>query len=382
MAAVLAVPAAVPAVALAPSVGTRTPPVARGAAAAAPGMAAAPATAVPAATARPPAMPAAPPASPQAAPAAVASQTPPVTAIVASTPAAAALRRDVRIGIGDQKPDMFSDSRFIALGVKYARLTISWDAMTVPWEVQELDAWLAAARADGIAPLISLGHSRTDRRSLPTPERLEYEFLRMRQRYPWVTTWATWNEANHCGEPTCHRPKLVAAYYRALRRGCPKCTILAPEVLDMPNMSSWVKQFCAGLGFKPTLWGVHNYVEANRFKMTRLRALLRVLPRSDIWLTETGGLVRRDNDSATKIPQGPRHAGEVTRYIFDRVVPDNPQIKAVYLYNWNAGPADDTWDSGLITPAGRERTALDVLRRVLRVGPRPHASFRSPRKAR
>ncbi|HEX4345540.1 MAG TPA: hypothetical protein VHZ31_08265 [Solirubrobacteraceae bacterium] len=362
VAAVLAVPAAVPAVALAPSVATGTP-VARAAA----GAAAAPAT----------------PATPQgAAPAALAPPGAAVTAIVASTPAAAALRRDVRIGIGDQKPDMFSDPRFVALGVKHARLTISWDAMTVPWEVQQLDTWLADARADGIAPLISLGHSRTDRRSLPTPERLEYEFLRMRQRYPWVTTWATWNEANHCGEPTCHRPKLVAAYYRALRRGCPKCTILAPEVLDMPNMSSWVKQFCAGLGFKPKLWGVHNYVEANRFKMTRLRALLRVLPRSDIWLTETGGLVRRDNDSTTTIPQGARHAGEVTRYIFDRVVPDNPQIKAVYLYNWNAGPADDSWDSGLITPAGRERTALDVLRRVLRVGPRPHASFRSPRKAR
>jgi hypothetical protein len=60
------------------------------------------------------------------------------------------------------------------------------------------------------------------------------------------------------------------------------------------------------------------------------------------------------------------------------VLPTNPRITAVYLYHWNAGPRDGSWDSGLVTAGGRARSALLVLRRVLRFGPRPHASFRSP----
>jgi hypothetical protein len=145
----------------------------------------------------------------------------------------------------------------------------------------------------------------------------------------------------------------------------------------MPNMVQWTKDFRHALGYSPKLWGVHNYVEANRFKMTRLRAFLRATPGSKIWLTETGGLVRRDNASTTDIPEGPRHAGEVTRYIFDRILPTIPQITRVYLYHWNAGPETVTWDSGLINPSGGERSALFVLARVLRFGLRPLAPFRS-----
>jgi hypothetical protein len=284
----------------------------------------------------------------------------------------------VEVGIADQKPDMFSDPRFAGLDIRRARLMIGWDALTSPWQAAELDAWLQGARAAGVEPLISFGHSRTARRSLPTPERLKYEFRRFRQLYPWVTTFSTWNEANHCGEPTCHRPRLVAGYYRALRRECPTCTILAPELLDMPNMARWARDFRNALGYTPTRWGMHNYVEANRFKMQRLRELLRLAPRSEIWLTETGGLVRRNNRSTTDIPEGARHAGEVTRFIFDRILPRNPRIRRVYLYHWNAGPTTVTWDSGLITPGGRERTSLFVLARVLRFGSRPGAGFRSP----
>jgi hypothetical protein len=298
-------------------------------------------------------------------------------AVIPAQAAAAPSLTDVEVGIADQKADMFADPRFGALGITRARLAIGWDALTSPWQVAELDAWLQGAQAAGVEPLISFMHSRTNRRNVPTPERLKYEFRRFRQFYPWVTTFATWNEANHCGEPLCHRPKLAAAYYRALRHECPTCTILAPEVLDMPNMARWVKSFTHALGFTPRIWGMHNYVEANRFKMQRLRELLRAVPRAQVWLTETGGLVRRDNGSTTEIPEGPRHAGEVTRYIFDRIVPKNPRISRVYIYHWNSASATASWDSALITPGGRERSALFVLARVLRFGLRPRKDFHS-----
>jgi hypothetical protein len=280
----------------------------------------------------------------------------------------------VEIGIADQKPTMFVDPRFAELGIRHARLAVGWDVLTDRRSAEELDTWLAHAQQLGVQPLISFMHSRgANRRALPSPLRMRREFRRLRERYPWVTTYATWNEANHCGEPLCHRPKTAAAYYRALRRECPTCTILAPEVLDMPNMVKWVRQFSRWLGFTPRLWGLHNYVEANRFKTSRLRQLVRATRGAEIWLTEVGGLVRRDNNSRTKIPEGASHAGRVTRFIFDDVVQRNPEIARVYIYHWNSSSRRDTWDSALIAPGGRERTALRVLSRVLRFGPRPLA---------
>jgi hypothetical protein len=278
----------------------------------------------------------------------------------------------VEVGIADQKTDMFADPRFAELGIRHARLAVGWDVLNNRRSAAELDAWLAGAQANGVEPLISFMHSRgANRHALPSPLRMRREFRRLRQRYPWVTTYATWNEANHCGEPLCHRPKTAAAYYRALRRECPTCTILAPEVLDMPNMTTWVRQFARWLGFMPRLWGLHNYVEANRFKMTRLRQLIRVTHRAEIWLTEVGGLVRRDNHSRTEIPEGASHAGRVTRYIFDEIVPRNPLITHVYIYHWNSSSRKDTWDSGLIAPGGIGRSALRVLTRVMREVPQP-----------
>ena len=303
--------------------------------------------------------------------------------VVLAAPAGAAVipaHPRVEVGIADQKADMFSDPRFAELGIKRARLAIGWDALTSRWQREELDAWLQAAQAAGVEPLVSFMHSRTGpRRTPPSPERLKHEFRRLRQLYPWVTTFATWNEANHCGEPLCRRPKLAAAYYRVLRRECPSCTILAPEVLDMPNMARWVKDFSRALGFRPRLWGMHNYVEANRFRMRRLRELQRITGGARIWLTEVGGLVRRDNGSTTEIPEGVRHAGAVTRYIFDHIVPRNPHVERVYIYHWKAGPPTVSWDSGLLTAGGRERSALFVLARVLRFGVRPLASAHASR---
>ena len=293
-----------------------------------------------------------------------------VFTVLLALPGTAAAAGPVEIGIADQKADMFADERFVKLGIGHVRLNVGWDAMSSPRQVAHIDRWLAAARERDVEPLVSFGHSLTRRRSLPTPERLRFEFRRVRERYPWVWTFATWNEANHCGEPTCHRAGLVAGYYRALTSECVSCRILAAELLDLPSVAQWIYEFRRRLGYTPRLWGLHNYVEANRFTTTRLDAMLRAIPGARLWLTETGGLVSRRNRSTTDIPEGPTHAGKVTRYIFDRIVPRYPRIDRVYLYHWNARP-NSTWDSGLITPAGRVRTALYVLERVLLRGSPP-----------
>jgi hypothetical protein len=288
-----------------------------------------------------------------------------------SPPSGASAASLPKIGIADQKPDMFADGRFGALGIRHARLAVSWDALRHGWQTAELDRWMSGAHAHGIDPLITFGHSRVSSHSLPSPKLLRREFRAFRARYPWATTFSTWNEANHCGEKTCRRPALVAAYYRTLRHECRTCTVLAAEVIDLPGMTSWMRRFRDHLGYMPRLWGLHNYVEVNRFHSRSVRRLLRLVGRRGrLWLTETGGLVRRSNASTTDIPEGPHHAANVLRYLFDVVVKHYPRIRRVYIYHWNAGPPSTTWDSALITYGGHERGAFWVLQRVLRDGPR------------
>ena len=268
------------------------------------------------------------------------------------------------IGIADQKPDMFSDPRFLSSDLHFARRAVPWDALTSPTQTAEIDTWLAAAHAAHVNPLLSFTHSSTQRRRLPTPERLLYEFRRFRARYPWVTDYASWNEANHCGEPTCHRPELVAAYWRKLSRECPSCRILAAEVLDMPNMTSWVKAFRRAAKIEPRYWGIHNYIDANRLRTTGTRRLLKAV-RGQIWFTETGGIVSRVNRRKVTFPESAEHAATATRFLFDELIPLSRRITRVYLYHWNSNPGPKTWDSGLIGPSGKPRPAYRVLQRVL-----------------
>jgi polysaccharide biosynthesis protein PslG len=282
-----------------------------------------------------------------------------LAALALATPA-----RALTIGIADQKPDMFADPRFQASGIHYARRAVAWDALSSPGQTAVLDQWMAGARAAKVSPLISFTHSSTDRRQLPTPERLLYEFRRFRARYPWVTDFATWNEANHCGEPTCHRPALVASYWRKLRLECPTCRILAAEVLDMPNMTSWVKAFRGAAKIEPRYWGLHNYIDANRLRTTGTRRLLKAT-RGLIWFTETGGIVSRTNRRRVTFPESVSHAATATRFLFDDLVPLSLRITRVYVYHWNSEPGPTTWDSALIGPSGKARPAFRVLERVL-----------------
>jgi hypothetical protein len=284
--------------------------------------------------------------------------------LVLAALAAASPARALTIGIADQKPDMFTDPRFENSGIQFARRAVAWDALSSPSQTAALDEWMAGARGAKVNPLISFTHSSVDRRQLPTPSRLLYEFRRFRARYPWVTEFATWNEANHCGEPTCHRPQLVAAYWHQLRRECPTCIILAAEVLDMPNMTSWVKAFRRAAKVEPRYWGLHNYVDANRLRTTGTRRLLKAT-RGLIWFTETGGIVSRTNRRKVTFPESVSHAATATRFLFDDLVPLSRRITRVYLYHWNSYPGPTSWDSGLIGPTGKARPAFRVLEHVL-----------------
>src|ERR1700738_1332898 len=120
-------------------------------------------------------------------------------------------------------------------------------------------------------------------------------------------------------------------------------------------MASWVRQ-CrdANGGRDAKLWGLHNYIGANRLQTRSTRALL-AATRSLIWFTETGGLVSRHNKSTVQFEESAPHAANVTRFVFDRLARLSTRVTRVYIYQWDSGASGGAWDSGLIGPDGRNR---------------------------
>ena len=54
--------------------------------------------------------------------------------------------------------------------IKLARRSVAWDTMQYDWQIADVDAWMAAARAAGVTPLITFARSRIDakRHQVPT----------------------------------------------------------------------------------------------------------------------------------------------------------------------------------------------------------------------
>ena len=279
-----------------------------------------------------------------------------------AAPTAGAAATFPQVGFGEQRPEMFSNRHWSELGLPDARLLVGWDALQSRWQRREIDIWISEAERVGARVLVAFSRSRTysRRKLLPTPRQYRAAFRAFRKRYPSVRQFLVWNEANHCSQPLCHKPRLAARYFDVMSRVCGKCTIVAADVLDTPDMEWWLREFRRAAKKKPRIWGLHNYLDANRFRTSGTRAMLRAV-KGDIWFTETGGLVRRDNGSALRFPESPSHAARATRWLFKRLVPLSPRIRRVYLYHWqNAGP-EATWDSAILDPKGRPRPAYGVL---------------------
>ena len=168
------------------------------------------------------------------------------------------------VGVGDQHATMFSDPNFKKLGVRHSRLTLSWDWYRHSWMVAELDTWMAAARANGVRPLVAFNRSwaSNGHRKAPSLKAYRKSFRLVRQRYPFLRDFSAWNEANHTSQPTSRKPALAARYYNAMRRDCRSCTVVAADVLDSKDMLAWVKKFKKHAR-SARIWGIHNYKDAN-----------------------------------------------------------------------------------------------------------------------
>ena len=188
-----------------------------------------------------------------------------VAALAGCSLAANTSRSDaaVTVGIGDQATNAFTDPLFQDLGIRHTRNFTAWNTALKRDQAAGMDAWIQAAEAAGLNPLISFSQtlrSKCPKRpcQLPTVRQYTRAFRAFRKRWPSIRTYSPWNEANHRSQPTFKNPKRAAQYYNVVRKYCRGCTIVAADVIDEKNMVKWLTEF-KRYAIKPRLWGLHNY---------------------------------------------------------------------------------------------------------------------------
>src|SRR5581483_7751720 len=164
-----------------------------------------------------------------------------------------------------------------------------------------------------------------------------------------------WNEENFYYQPTATRPWLAARYYDIMRDVCPRCQVVAADLLDQDNLPTWLAKFKRSVKHVPRLWGLHNYQDVNRRRSLGKSWTLRYsrLVKGTIWVTEGGGIVGLKSPSTgrTIFPYSPARAASSLRYLFGLLT--RPQVRSryqrVYVYcfygAWNAREQTNRWDS-------------------------------------
>ncbi|MEA2291889.1 MAG: hypothetical protein QOF17_909 [Solirubrobacteraceae bacterium] len=288
-------------------------------------------------------------------------------AVLVPLAVAAPAQARVLYGIGDQGTAMFADRNFQRLGLDTSRYVIPWDWYQDPYQTMLIDQWVPAAEAAGVRPLISFGRNWRPGGERVLPSRFKYlkSFRMLRERFPQITDFGAWNEANHTTQPTSRKPRAAAHYFNWMREACPTCTIVAADVLDSSDMPWWIGQFKR---YAPTarLWGLHNYKDANNGTTVNTRTLLKIV-KGTVWLTETGGIKR------LKPHPGSRGNGRTAtlkgqalavKRVF-ALAKLSKRIKRVYFYQWRHA-TKNRWDSAFVDEHGKPRPALAALRSGLR----------------
>ncbi|HWT22218.1 MAG TPA: hypothetical protein VN213_01810 [Solirubrobacteraceae bacterium] len=289
----------------------------------------------------------------------------------------------VRVGIGDQDPSMFSQPTFKALKVKRVRYIVPWDWFKDAGQNAQVTAFMTAARAARADVLVHFtarrGCYRTGNRysrarvcRAPSVRTYSASVRRFRREYRWVRTYGAWNEANHISQPIYRNPRRAAQYFLALRRICPRCTIVAADVLDIRNMGSYLRGFLRHARGRARIFGLHNYGDVNRLRQSFTRQILSTVP-GQVWATETGGIYSFRPNFAPNL----RRQAARTRYmfrLFDRYDTRRPGMRSrltrLYNYQWSGAEAGAAFDAGLVNPDGSARPAYRTFLRLARRLPR------------
>lgn len=279
-----------------------------------------------------------------------------------------------RVGVSDQLASTFSSPLYAPLHLTMARYIAPWDVMSRPADRAQLVAWVAAAQLahQRILVAFEVSHTRGHQRKLPSRAAYTKAITKFHKAYRQIKEIQPWNEVNRqqhsagggylVGQPTWRNPKMAAVYYMAARRVFKHDKVTGLDILDQANVKPAVKYIKTFLRYahpRPKYWGFHNYSDTNRFSSKRTRALLAATRSGEVWLTETGGIVRLGHS----FPYSTSRAAKALGCMFT-IAKSNRRIKRLYIYQFNgvARGASNAFDAGLLNANGTARPGYNVVK--------------------
>jgi hypothetical protein len=276
-------------------------------------------------------------------------------------------------GIGDERSQMFANPLYKQLHTRIVRYIAPYDAAVHPYYRYQAITFIRDAEAAHEQVLVAFYHSEYTPMQMPSVATYQHDVQRFVKLFPNVRQYESWDEADRGyvpGEFTSPSAVEAARYYQALIRVCSGCTVIGLDVLDAEKIEPTLRYIAE---FKreiyrletvmPTIWGLHNYADVNHFEGWRTRALAKALG-GQVWLTETGGVVKFGGAFPNLDGGGLTRAAKVLRFMF-ALAASVPRIKRLYIYDWSGGTSSTRFDAGLTNVHGRPRAGYVVVCRQL-----------------
>jgi hypothetical protein len=261
-------------------------------------------------------------------------------------------------GVGDEQTEMFTSPLWQQLHTKITRYIAPYDAAVRPYSLQLARAWIGAAEAQHQQVLVAFYHSEYTPTKMPSLVVYQRDVQKFIKLFPKIRQYQPWNETNRGNVAHLFSsPSAMesARDYKALKSVCHGCTVLGLDILDGPSVSPslrYIDEFKRDIVHlktsMPSLWGLHNYSDTNRFQSTRTQAILAVVP-GHVWLTETGGIVKFGGAFPNKKGSGLRRAASALAYMF-RLAASNSRIQRLYIFQWSGATGAARFDAGLTDP--------------------------------
>jgi len=292
----------------------------------------------------------------------------------AGRPARAHAAGSYQVGLGDETASMFANPLYKRLHTKIVRYIAPYDAVVHPYSLTRATQFIHDAEAQHEQVLVAFYHSEYTPTKLPSVSSYQRDVQRFVKLFPNVRQYQSWDEANRGNEPhQWSSPSAVEAarYYQALIRVCKGCTVIGLDVLDqayiqptLQYISEFKREIYRLETVMPKIWGLHDYSDVNRLESWRTRDIVRALG-GQVWLTETGGIVKFGGAFPNNRGSGLTRAAKVLRFMF-ALAGSVPQIKRLYIYDWNGGTASTRFDAGLTNAREQPRAGYVVVCRALR----------------
>jgi hypothetical protein len=277
-------------------------------------------------------------------------------------------------GLGNEQPGMFKNSLWKQLKTKIVRYVAPYDAVAHPYSLELATQFIRAAEAAHQEVLVAFYHSEYTPTKLPNLTSYQRDVAKFIKLFPHVRQYEAWDESNRGNEPplfTSPSAARTAQYYQQLIRVCHGCTVIGLDVLDQESIGGtlqYISEFKREIGrletVMPKIWGLHNYSDINRLESWRTRDLVQALG-GQVWLTETGGIVKFGGSFPNKHGSGLTRAAKVLKYMFG-LAGGLSQVKRLYIYDWTGGNASTRFDAGLTNAREQPRAGYVVVCKQLR----------------